>query len=324
MASDLGPGPIGEYTISQVKNILTRLGKSHKQVYHLQNWLQMLPTLHAYRFKSNILFLDYLLNDPPLENITEVRYPSVDKSAVSLIKIKEPLLGEPERLDVSLNETSGKVFTEKLRDSIKYGMVEELKELLAGLGSTNMGMAHFSTDAVRAFKSTFIYSTTLAALLAEEGGVSNDLTAVLIEKYLTIIQTLTSYDEIAKLWETMLLDFTNRTYQCRIIDSDSILVAKVCKYVQAHLNEKIGLPDLAAFLALSPEHLSREFRRNSGHTITAYIQMWKIEESKRLLKTSKYSIAQIAQQLNFSSQHYFQTIFKKHVKMTPLEYRNTK
>lgn len=57
-------------------------------------------------------------------------------------------------------------------------------------------------------------------------------------------------------------------------------------------------------------------------TLSQYIQEQKIEKAKSLLKTTDRSILEIATYLGFSSQGYFQNVFKKLTGMTPKEYRN--
>jgi AraC-like DNA-binding protein len=73
---------------------------------------------------------------------------------------------------------------------------------------------------------------------------------------------------------------------------------------------------------MSSSYLCRHFREKTGITITEFIQMQKIEECKRFLRNGELTIAQIAESLGFSSQNYLHAVFKKHVGMTLVEYRN--
>ena len=56
--------------------------------------------------------------------------------------------------------------------------------------------------------------------------------------------------------------------------------------------------------------------------ITDFIIKSKIRDAKRLLRYSNRSLSEISTHLCFSSQAYFQTVFKKSTGMTPNEYRN--
>ena len=52
-------------------------------------------------------------------------------------------------------------------------------------------------------------------------------------------------------------------------------------------------------------------------TIGAYIMQCKLEEAKSMLTYSNKSIAEISSYLGFSSQSYFQNVFKKYFGTTP-------
>ena len=52
-----------------------------------------------------------------------------------------------------------------------------------------------------------------------------------------------------------------------------------------------------------------------------YIQQEKIIEGENLLKYSEHEVATISSYLGFSSQSYFNTVFKKYTGMTPAKYR---
>ena len=78
---------------------------------------------------------------------------------------------------------------------------------------------------------------------------------------------------------------------------------------------------LAAFCHLNKYYLSHSFNECYGIPPIKYLNQKRIEESKRLLETTNFSVLQIASIVGFSSQSYFSQTFKKAVGQTPLEYR---
>jgi AraC-like DNA-binding protein len=72
---------------------------------------------------------------------------------------------------------------------------------------------------------------------------------------------------------------------------------------------------------MSDSYLCRHFREETGKTITEYINEVKVDECKQLLITTGMPLSQISEQLGFSSQNYFHTVFKKQTGMTPYEFR---
>ena len=67
--------------------------------------------------------------------------------------------------------------------------------------------------------------------------------------------------------------------------------------------------------------MMRRFKEELGIHIGAFITRCKLEEAKSLLTYSDKSLSEISNYLCFSSQSYFQNVFKKKFGITPLQYR---
>ena len=94
------------------------------------------------------------------------------------------------------------------------------------------------------------------------------------------------------------------------------------QYIQNHTNCQIGIDDVAGFIGKRRTYVTKKFRQETGESITDFIIKSKIRDAKRLLRYSNRSLSEISTHLCFSSQAYFQTVFKKSTGMTPNEYRN--
>ena len=92
-------------------------------------------------------------------------------------------------------------------------------------------------------------------------------------------------------------------------------------YVEAHYGEKITLGDLARAVHISEGECSRFFKRITGMTPFRYIQWYRIQRSKELLRRGEGSIADIAQETGFSSQSYYTLCFQRQEGCTPGQYR---
>lgn len=99
-------------------------------------------------------------------------------------------------------------------------------------------------------------------------------------------------------------------------------ISKVIGYIRTHLNEKPDLDALAALSCLSKDHLIRIFKREMKMTPLYYINKKKIEKAQLKLVTEETPIKEIAYQLGFEDQAYFNRIFKKTTGVTPMNYRN--
>ena len=67
----------------------------------------------------------------------------------------------------------------------------------------------------------------------------------------------------------------------------------------------------------------KKFKKELGFNISSYIMRRKLEEAKSLLTYSDKTVSEISEYLCFSSQSYFQNVFKAKYGMTPKKFRDT-
>lgn len=101
----------------------------------------------------------------------------------------------------------------------------------------------------------------------------------------------------------------------------SLPVIKCQDYIRYHLDEAVRLSELAEHVGLNESYLSTLFKRETGLTVTEYVQRERIDTAKNMLKYSDYTAMQIATTLGFSSQSYFTRVFRSNTGLTPTEYR---
>lgn len=85
-----------------------------------------------------------------------------------------------------------------------------------------------------------------------------------------------------------------------------------------------NIPFYANRLAITANHLSDVVRQQSGLSVMDWLHRTTITEAKVLLKHSDLMIYEIGERLNFPEPTAFNRYFKKHVGITPLEYRENK
>ena len=114
---------------------------------------------------------------------------------------------------------------------------------------------------------------------------------------------------------------------CRLVQSYSLknysaIVAAVINYVEFNIKEPLGLGYLAEKLSVNASYLSGQFKRETGETLTNYVNRKRIQKSLFFLATTNLPIQEVAARVGIYDENYFSRIFKKFQLMTPREYRS--
>lgn len=120
----------------------------------------------------------------------------------------------------------------------------------------------------------------------------------------------------------MVMDYATLVSEQREGKQSNKFMRTVTGYIQEHLTEDSFLvqqmaKDCLSARAIFPSNL----KRKPGITLSAYITEQKIKRAMKYLKNTNKTLLEISAFLGFSSQSYFQNVFKKYTGMTPKQYR---
>lgn len=101
------------------------------------------------------------------------------------------------------------------------------------------------------------------------------------------------------------------------------IVSKFLNLLAKYYKEQRSVTFYADKMCLSPKHLSTTIKKSTGRTMHQWINEAVIVSSKFLLKSTNQRVAEISDSLNFPNPSFFSKLFRQHVGMTPLEYRNS-
>ena len=93
--------------------------------------------------------------------------------------------------------------------------------------------------------------------------------------------------------------------------------------LREHCKEERSVQFYANRLCITPQHLSSMVKKVSGRTAGDWINDYVILCAKTLLRSQNLTVQEVSNELNFASQSFFGKFFKKHVGVSPSEYRTS-
>jgi len=99
------------------------------------------------------------------------------------------------------------------------------------------------------------------------------------------------------------------------------LVQLAKRYIRDNLSGSLSLSEVSAYLNISERHLSRIFKEELGQSLVDYVTRERLYSAEGLLKTTIFSVKQIADLTGYQSVHYFTRVFSDRYGMPPAEYR---
>jgi len=200
---------------------------------------------------------------------------------------------------------------------VKTGNSKEAKHILNDLLGYILLSEGNNLDAVR------VRAMELSSLLSRaaiEGGAPADQCLDINNQFLQSAHGILTIDNLCLQLQEIVDAFTKSMFH-QIPDKNGDVIRKAFSYIADNYHKNITLQDVADHVHLNAAYFSSVFKRSSGFSFKEYLNMVRIEESKRLLSNTDYSIIDIAVATGFEDQSYFARVFKRYTGLTPRQYR---
>jgi AraC-like DNA-binding protein len=96
-----------------------------------------------------------------------------------------------------------------------------------------------------------------------------------------------------------------------------VVTQRICEYIESHLEQKIGLEELAARAGLSTHHFARAFNQSMGIPPHSYLLSRRLERAERMLRETQLPLSEIAVATGFSDQSHLARHFRRRTGMSP-------
>ncbi len=185
-------------------------------------------------------------------------------------------------------------------------------------------------------KITLFPSQDCSYLVAEFSGIT--LSPL---KYFSF-STSRTHREIFSLWDKDFFVFKTRLFSCletilyyaeKLLSKtknevfhfkiEADLMERAKKFIDDNYTQNINVFDVADAVFISEGYLSRNYAKKFNISPKQYILQKRISLAKNLLINSSLSSSEIALKVGFSNPQRFNDIFRKHIGLSPLEYRKT-
>lgn len=148
-------------------------------------------------------------------------------------------------------------------------------------------------------------------------GSYEDLEVQLMEK---LLWCYTPRQTAAALMDQISIFIEEYTQNSKGGENPSIRIAK--KYIAENYAKNISMASVAEVVNLSGVYFSVLFKKEVGTNFVDYLNQYRIDMAKKLLKDVRYNVNEVAGLVGFSDARYFSKMFKKNVGVKPTEYRS--
>ena len=316
-----GPTRLTSARVQELRELAFLAGVPSEETDAFVSGMRAVISLPLESLLQMLLSVNFFLNEEMLE-ITDltIREDEQQMYNAQLGREQAEHRYEQDLLDPAAQEVHNTYRTEQtLLDLIEKGDVGALDEWLKDAPAVRPGS--IAPDQLRQVKNTLIVTATLASRAAVRGGMDVEDAFSLSDAYIRKCELLQTPDRIINLQYHMVLDFTSQVSNLKLHGNSSALAAAVAEYVRHHLSDPVSTEKIAEKLHFSRTWLSRKFHEETGIPLSDFIRIKKTEEAQRLLRYTDKSLREISVYLGYSSQSHFQTVFKKQLGVTPMQYR---
>ena len=175
-------------------------------------------------------------------------------------------------------------------------------------------------DPLRNLKNYSIVMNTLLRKAAEQGGVHPLYLHQISSAFAIKIEQVPSVKAAQELMGNMFQEY------CLLVRKHttghfSPAVQKALLMIDSDLAADLSLRTLAAAQNISPAYLSTVFKKETGKTVTEYVNDERMAYAAHLLESSRLQVQTVAQYCGILDVQYFSKLFKKRTGKTPRQYR---
>ena len=314
---------VGPYILTPIsKQDILKLADQYRvepgNIAQLEQFYMNLPFISDESLLFTILYTlgEYIWNDA--DNFTvsdDFQFPmALPKDFVPILDVQSP---DEALLTIQILEQRYEE-ERQLIQAITVGQPHKAELALSHLISRQQEVR--TENPVRDMKNYAIILNTILRKAAENANIQPIQIHTISSQYARKIELITSQSSFMALSKEMV-----RKY-CLLVQNHSLKtyskpIRRVITEIDYDLTADLSLKALALLLNINPSYLSTLFKKETGTTLTEYVNRKRIDHAILLLNTTDMQIQNIASYCGIPDVNYFTKTFKKIVGKTPKEYR---
>ncbi len=313
---------IGPYTLApiekkEIMQLAERFKVSPANINQLENFYASVPFVQD---ENTILTLLYTLGEYLWDNADNFSivddFLFADTVPDTFIPLPEQT---PEEAQINIQLMEQRYEMEgKLMQAVTSGSLHKAELVLSQFSSMQFEMR--TDNPIRDLKNYGIIMNTLLRKAAEKAAVHPVQIHAISSQYARKLELITSHASYNNLTKEMVRKYCllvkNHSLKCY-----SMLVRKVITDINYDLTADLSLKSEAALHNVNPSYLSTLFKKETGTTLTEYVNRKRIDHAIFLLNSTDMQVQTIATYCGIPDVNYFTKMFKKMIGKTPKEYR---
>lgn len=176
-------------------------------------------------------------------------------------------------------------------------------------------------DVLRDGKNSVLIFTALCSRAAIEGVLAVKTAKEMEMRYISETERCETVTKLKSLKNMMLDDFVHKVRESKENPMISKTTQECCDYIRTNVLRPLTVEEIAKEMGYTTYYFTKKFYKEMGIKVTDYIKQARIEYAKIALLTTKKSIQEISDSLQFGTRNYFSKVFHEIVGMTPAAYR---
>lgn len=316
----VGPYTVKEFNSNEIMELTEQYSLPPQFFNTLEKYFNNIPYLEN---ESTLLIIMNTLGETLWGNMDSFSFENLEQTEYSAENqsIDIPSEFSYDLTDAAINMKSIEErysVENQLLKAISQGLSHKVEMLMTNISASSYEKR--TADPIRNMQNYCIIMNTLLRKAVENGSVHPFYIDKLSSDFARKIEQVTSMESVRKLQKDMIHKY------CLLVKNHSmkgysLLVQKVITYIDSDLTADLSLNAISANLNVNASYLSTLFKRETGSTLTEYVNEKRIQHGILLLHSTSLQIQTIASYCGISDVNYFTKLFKKKVGKTPKEYR---